>query len=67
MNSHFERAKFTAKLFADFAMQNPLHRQSTEPYMPWFQFLAHFALKKQCTAKSTQAIDVNQHLSKYNA
>ena len=67
MNSHFERTMLTSKFFADFARQTPLKVQTTQPDRSQYQFLAHFALKKLCTAKSTQAVDANQHLSKYTA
>ena len=60
LNSHFERTMFTSKFFADFAMQNPFKVRSTQPDMSCYPFFAHFAFKKLCTAKSTQAIDVNQ-------
>jgi len=61
MNSHFERAMFTSTFFVDFAMQNPFNVWSTQQNTSLYQFFAHFALKKLCTAKSTLAIDVNQH------
>ena len=65
MNSHFERAMFTSKFFADFAMKSPFKVRGTQPDMSWYHFFAHFAFKKRCTEKFTQAINVNQHLSKY--
>ena len=55
MNSHFEITIFTSKFFADFAIQNPFKLQSTQPDTTQYQFIEHFALKKQCKAKSMQA------------
>jgi len=51
MNKHFEITMFTTKFCADFAIQNPYKVRSRQTDMTWYQFFAHFALKKQSMTK----------------
>ena len=67
MNSHFERTMFTSKFCMDFAMQNPYKVRSTHLDMSRYQFIQNFTLEVHSTAKSMQAFDANQQLSKYAA
>ena len=44
-------------------LQILLCKALSKPGTSRYQFFAHFAVKKWCTAKWMQAIDVNQHIS----
>ena len=65
MNQHFEITMFTSKFCMDFAVQNPFKVWSTQPDTTRYQFFIQFALKKQCTAKSTQAFESMLHAEPY--
>ena len=67
MNSPLERIMYTTNSYADFVKQKSFKDRNTQPDTVRCQFIEHFSLKVQCSAKSTQAFDVNRHLSKYPA
>jgi len=67
MNSPLERIMYTSNSYADFVMQKSFKGRNTQPGTVRCQFIEHFSLKVQSSAKSTQAFDANRHLSKYAA
>ena len=67
MKKHFERTRFTSKVCADFGMHKSFKDRSKLPDTSRYKFFAHFTLKVFSTAKSTQALDENQPLSKHAA
>ena len=60
MNSPFERTMFTSKSNTDFSMQKSFKERNTQPDTARCQFIEHFNLKVQYTAKLTHAFEANQ-------